>query len=125
MGTHSAVALPAVDGNALRWRVQSWEPILGNFPNQNRVIFEWSTGTGPKVFVYPRANRSVGIYLVTSDQTQETKTGEEWADYLEFDFLPSVCNELSGTSVRVDIQCADQKPIQTMRMIRRDRTPHH
>jgi hypothetical protein len=118
MSSHVSVSLPPIDGNALRWRVRSWEPYLAA-PLSNRVIVEWSTGLGPKVFIYPKGNRSVGVHLVETPAIQASNTGEVWADYLEYDFVPYVAYHLDGTGVRVDVQCADQKPVQIMRERRR------
>jgi hypothetical protein len=119
MSSHADVSLPPIDGNALRWRVRSWEAFLSVSPTANRVIVEWSTGLGPKVFVYPRGNRAVGVHLVETPQVQSSNTGEAWADYLEHDYVPYIAYHLDGTGVRVDVQCADQKPVQIMRQRRR------
>jgi hypothetical protein len=119
MSSHASVSLPSVDGNALRWRVRSWETFLTASPANNRVIVEWSTGLGPKVYLYPVGNRAAGVHLVETPQIQAASTGEAWADYLEFDYVPYIAYHLDGTGVRVDIQCADQKPVQKMRERRR------
>jgi hypothetical protein len=119
MSSHGSVSLPPIDGNALRWRVRSWETFLTVSPLNNRVIVEWSTGLGPKVFLYPVGNRAAGVHLVETPQVQASSTGEAWADYLEFEYVPYIAYHLDGTGVRVDIQCADQKPVQKMRERRR------
>jgi hypothetical protein len=119
MSSHVSVSLPPIDGNALRWRVRSWEPFLTASPLNNRVVVEWSTGLGPKVFLYPVGNRAAGVHLVETPQVQASNTGEAWADYLEFDYVPYIAYHLDGSSVRVDVQCADQKPVQKMRERRR------
>lgn len=119
MSGHVSVSLPQLDGNALRWRVRSWEPFLSVSPATNRVIVEWSTGLGPKVFLYPMGNRAAGVHLVETPPVQASNTGEAWADYLEFEYVPYIAYHLDGTGVRVDVQCADQKPVQIMRARRR------
>ncbi len=119
MSSHASVSLPPIDGNALRWRVRSWETFLTASSTSNRVIVEWSTGLGPKVYLYPVGNRAAGVHLVETPQIQASSTGEAWADYLEFEYVPYIAYHLDGTAVRVDIQCADQKPVQKMRERRR------
>lgn len=119
MSSHVAVSLPPIDGNSLRWRVRSWEPFLMASQTSNRVIVEWSTGLGPKVFIYPMGNRAVGVHLVETPPVQSSSTGEAWADYLEYEYVPYIAYHLDGTGVRVDVQCADQKPVQIMRERRR------
>jgi len=119
MSSHASVSLPPIDGNALRWRVRSWEAFLSASPVSNRVVVEWSTGLGPKVFLYPVGNRAAGIHLVETAPVQASSTGEQWADYLEYDFVPYIAYHLDGTGIRIDVQCADQKPVQTMRQRRR------
>lgn len=119
MSAHVSVSLPSIDGNALRWRVRSWESFLSVSPLTNRVIVEWSTGLGPKVYVYPVGKRGAGIHLVETPAVQASGTGEAWADYLEYEYIPYIAYHLDGTGIRVDVQCADQKPVQKMRERRR------
>ncbi len=107
---------PEFDSAAFLWRIRDWRPLLDG-PGNNRVVVEWCVTSGPKCFVYPAARRSAGLDLC-ADVPGET-SDERWADWLEFEFIPHVVRALEHDGFPVQVICADQRPIQTMRQRRR------
>lgn len=109
--------LPTLDTKALAAKAASWQPLLQSGPGLNRIVVEWSVGKGPNCFVYPAADRSEGINLtagVTAGQSDE-----RYADFLEYEFVPTVVAALQQSGVPVQVNCVDLRPVQTQRARRR------
>lgn len=109
--------LPVLDEPKLRQKVGEWDSLLHSGPGSNRVVVEWSVSTGVNCFVFPAADRSSGVSLTTP--ALQSKSGEPYADYLEFTFVPHVAEVIRETGVPVQVNCVDLRPVQTQRARRR------
>lgn len=108
---------PVLEVEKLLWRVREWKTLPAP-PGMDRFVVEWCVTYGPKVYLYPAAKRLIGFNLCEGfgDGTSD----ERWADFLEFEYVPQVVKALEGAGYRVQVICADQRPIQSMRQRRRE-----
>ena len=109
--------LPTFAPESFAARIAAWRK-LPTTPGQDRVVIEWGIGQGPKVIVYPAASRPAGFSLL--EGAVGAANDERWADFLETAFLPQVVQAVEGAGGRAQVVCVDQRPIQTMRVRRRD-----
>ncbi|HVK02791.1 MAG TPA: hypothetical protein VM490_04920 [Armatimonadaceae bacterium] len=108
--------LPVFTAGPFTEKVAPWKDLRGA-PGSNRVVVEWSIALGPKVFVYPAADRAAGYHLVTD--LDVARNDERWADYLEFEYVPQVVEALKAAGHIPQVICVDLRPMQTMRARRR------
>lgn len=104
---------PVFQEKEFRTRIGGWKQ---GEPGR-RVIVEWSTGTGPNVFVYPAGERAFGIRLI--DGVEAAANDERWADFIEFQFLPPVIAVLESENFRPEMICVDLSPLIVQRARRR------
>ncbi len=104
---------PTFDEKAFRDRVRAWKRSGGG----QRVVIEWSTGTGPNVFVCPAGDRAAGVRLI--DDVEITTNDERWADFLEFEYVPRVAEALRREDFLPDVICVDLRPLVVQRARRR------
>jgi hypothetical protein len=104
---------PVLDPDAFRQRVSAWKSVGAS----RRVIVEWSTGTGPSVFVCPAGSRNLGFALVEGGNA--TGSDERWADFLEFTYLPQVADALRAEGYDAEVLCVDLRPLVVQRARRR------
>jgi hypothetical protein len=103
---------PTFDPETLRGPLDAWKS-----SGAPRVFVEWSTFAGPNVFVYPAGDRGRGVRLV--DGGDATGNDERWADFLEFEYLPPVTEELERAGFTPDVRCVDLRPLVVQRARRR------
>jgi hypothetical protein len=104
---------PNFDEKAFRDQVQAWKRSGAG----QRVIVEWSTGTGPSVFVYPAGNRAAGVRMI--EDVEITTSDERWADFLEFEYVPKIAQALRQEDLGPDVICVDLRPLVVQRARRR------
>ena len=104
---------PEFDAEAFRSRLDAWKSTGA----ARRVVVEWSTGTGPNVFVYPAGSRAQGVRLLGGGDA--TGNDERWADFIEFEYLPPVVEALRQGGFTPDVLCVDLRPLVVQRARRR------
>jgi hypothetical protein len=108
--------LPAFDRAAFEKLTSGWKG-MSSGPGSERVVIEWLTQTGPRCFVYPAAKRVAGDNLLASIGANDT--GERYADWLEFDYVPQVVEAARALGLNPQVICADLRPVQIQRARRR------
>lgn len=109
--------LPVFNAADFRTRTAAWKG-LPTAPGQDRVVIEWSTGTGPRCFAYPAADRARGVNLL--EGAVQTQSDERWADFLEYELVPKIVAAVeSEGGHRPQVICVDLRPLQVQRARRR------
>jgi len=103
---------PNFDTDTLRRKAELWKQ-----NNVRRIVFEWSTGTGPTVFYFPQGERRHGVKWTVAVETYNYN--EVYADFIEYTLLPRLteivrAQGLETTNLNVDLQ-----PLQVQRQRRR------
>ncbi len=103
---------PNFDTDTLRRKAELWKQ-----NNVRRIVFEWSTGTGPTVFYFPQGERRHGVKWTVAVETYNYN--EVYADFIEYALLPRLteivrAQGLETTNLNVDLQ-----PLQVQRQRRR------
>ena len=108
---------PVFEVEKTLWRIREWKTLPAP-PGMDRIVVEWCVTYGPKVFVYPAVKRLIGYDLC--EGSGDGTSDERWADFLEHEYVPRVASALEAAGYRVQVICADQRPLQTMRQRRRE-----
>lgn len=108
---------PIFDAEKILWQIREWKSLPAP-TGMDRIVVEWCITYGPKVFLYPAVKRLIGFDLCAG--SGDGASDERWADYLEFEYVPQVAQALQKAGYRVQVICADQRPIQSMRQRRRE-----
>jgi len=103
---------PAFDADALRAKLEEWKQ-----RRAAEVVIEWSTGTGPTVFVFPVGERSVGFKWTTTVHTYNYN--EVYADYIERTLVPRIEELVHSRGLAAKVRCVDLQPLQVQRQRRR------
>ncbi len=103
---------PSFDTDALRQKVDAWKA-----GGATRVVFEWSTGTGPTVFYYPAGERRLGVKWTVAVETYNYN--EIYADFIEHTLLPRLTEIVQARGLAVTGLCVDLQPLQVQRQRRR------
>jgi hypothetical protein len=109
---------PVLDTPGFTARLAEWQPILAKAQSgMNRVVIEWDVIQGPRCFVYPAGQRALGVDLCADGVTR--KSDERWADFLEYQFVPSVADAVTHHGLNPQVICVDLRPVQIQRQRRR------
>ncbi|MCW3062248.1 MAG: hypothetical protein JWQ02_4069 [Capsulimonas sp.] len=103
---------PVYDIEALRTKADSWKG-----RNASHAVVEWSTGTGPTIFVFPEGERRFGVKWTAAVET--ANYNELYADYIEQKLLPIVTEAVRARGLEVTVRCVDLQPLQVQRQRRR------
>lgn len=108
---------PTFDAAALREQIRDWKPAAAAGDDLQRVVIEWSTGTGPHCYVYVPGKRPGGIKLVGGGD--HTGSDERWADFLEYEYVPQVADAVEAEGFAPHVICVDLRPLVIQRERRR------
>ncbi|BDI28494.1 hypothetical protein CCAX7_005450 [Capsulimonas corticalis] len=103
---------PVYDIEALRTQADSWKA-----RSATRAIVEWSTGTGPTIFVFPEGERRFGVKWTAA--VEAANYNELYADYIEQKLLPVVLEAVRARGLEAIARCVDLQPLQVQRQRRR------
>jgi hypothetical protein len=103
---------PEFDSDALRAKLDAWKQ-----RQAKEVVVEWSTGTGPTVFVFPAADRTVGFKWTARVET--ANYNEVYADYIERTLVPRITEIIHSRGLESKVRCVDLQPLQVQRQRRR------
>ncbi len=103
---------PVFDLEAMRHTLDVWKA-----NHASRVIVEWSTGTGPTVFVYPAGERKFGVKWTVAVET--TNYNEVYADFIEHTLIPRLRELNRHMDLETTVLCVDLQPLQVQRQRRR------
>ena len=103
---------PSFDTDALRQKVDTWKS-----GGATRIVFEWSTGTGPTVFYYPAGERKVGVKWTVAVETYNYN--EIYADFIESTLLPRLEEIARSRGLDATVLNVDLQPLQVQRQRRR------
>lgn len=111
--SHSLLNDPQVSLDQFRDKVAAWAAA-----GAKDATLEWSTGSGPSVFLYPQGQRNFGVGAKISVRPAEYS--EQYADFLEQKLSPRIAEIAHAKGLSVTVRCVDQQPIQIQRMRRRE-----
>ncbi len=103
---------PDFDTDTLRRKVELWKQ-----NNALRIVFEWSTGTGPNVFYYPQGERRQGVKWTVAVETYNYN--EVYADFIENTLLPRLAEVVRARGLEATLLNVDLQPLQVQRQRRR------
>lgn len=103
---------PSFDTDTLRQKTDAWKA-----NGAARIVFEWSTGTGPTVFYYPAGERRLGVKWTIAVETYNYN--EIYADFIEHTLLPRLTEIVQARGLAVTCLCVDLQPLQVQRQRRR------
>lgn len=103
---------PNFDTDSLRQKVDVWKG-----GGAKRIVFEWSTGTGPTVFYYPAGERKIGVKWTVAVETYNYN--EVYADFIEETLLPRLGEVVQSRGLDVTALNVDLQPLQVQRQRRR------
>ncbi len=103
---------PNFDTDTLRQKADLWKQ-----NNVSRVVFEWSTGTGPTVYYYPQGERRHGVKWTVAVETYNYN--EVYADFIENTLLPRLAEVVRARGLEATLLNVDLQPLQVQRQRRR------
>jgi hypothetical protein len=102
---------PSFDTDSLREKLDSWK-----LHKAKQVIVEWSTGTGPTIFVFPAGERRLGWKWTLHVETHNYN--EVYADYIERTLVPRIVELIHSRGLESAVRCVDLQPLQVQRQRR-------
>lgn len=103
---------PSFDTDTLRQKAELWKQ-----NNVTRIVFEWSTGTGPTVFYFPQGERRHGVKWTVAVDTYNYN--EVYADFIEHTLLPRLAEIVQSRGLQAVPLNVDLQPLQVQRQRRR------
>lgn len=103
---------PSFDTDILRQKADLWKQ-----NKVSRIVFEWSTGTGPTVFYFPQGERRHGVKWTVAVDTYNYN--EVYADFIEYTLLPRLAEIVQSRGLEAGLLNVDLQPLQVQRQRRR------
>ncbi len=103
---------PSFNTDTLRQKADLWKQ-----NKVSRIVFEWSTGTGPTVFYFPQGERRHGVKWTVAVDTYNYN--EVYADFIEYTLLPRLAEIVQSRGLEAVLLNVDLQPLQVQRQRRR------
>lgn len=103
---------PSFNTDTLRQKADLWKQ-----NKVSRIVFEWSTATGPTVFYFPQGERRHGVKWTVAVDTYNYN--EVYADFIEYTLLPRLAEIVQSRGLEASLLNVDLQPLQVQRQRRR------